>query len=232
MDQASLTSLLGEHVARHALPGASLGVLQDGAVTIACHGVGDLVTGEPITPDSRFSLGSLTKSFVATALARLVRDDRLSLDDSAVSWVPELRRSAWARTTTLRDLLANRSGLPLTQALEFDIAERAERDDGALSRLTADVADAAPAPGPWSYTNVGWCLLGRTLETVIGLRRGKSRWHVSLTPSSCRTRPLASTPRGTRASLGTTPRRPARRPWPRWRPCLRPRRRQRRFQCP
>ena len=175
MDQASLTSLLGEHVARHALPGASLGVLRDGVVTIACHGVGDLVTGEPITRDSQFSLGSLTKSFVATALARLGRDGRLSLDDSAVSCVPELRGSAWARTATLRDLLANRSGLPLTQALEFDIAQRADRDDGALSRLAADVAGAAPSPGPWSYTNVGWCLLGRALETVSG-----APWEVAM----------------------------------------------------
>ncbi len=168
MDQAGLTSLLREHGERHALPGASLGVLRDGVVTIACHGVGNLDTGEPITPHSRFSLGSLTKSFVATALARLTREGRLSLDDPAVSWVPELHRSPWAETTTLRDLLANRSGLPLTQALEFEIAERADRDDGALSRLAADVAGAAPSPGPWSYTNVGWCLLGRALETATG----------------------------------------------------------------
>ena len=153
-------------------------MLRDGVVTIACHGVGDLVTGEPVTGHSRFSLGSLTKSFVATAVARLVRDGRLSLDDPAASYVPELLGSAWAETTTLRDLLANRSGLPLTRALEFDIAERVDRGNGALARLSADVAGLAPSPGPssWSYTNVGWCLLGRALETATG-----APWEIAMT---------------------------------------------------
>jgi CubicO group peptidase (beta-lactamase class C family) len=58
-------------------------------------------------------------------------------------------------------------GLPLLEALEFP--ESSPDDDGVLARLAADVARAAPTDVRWSYTNVGWCLLGRALETVTGL---------------------------------------------------------------
>ena len=66
----------------------------------------------------------------------------------------------------MRDLLANRSGIPLRAGLEFDFAGRKDEDDGALSRLAADVAKCEPTVTPWSYTNVGWCLLGRVIETA------------------------------------------------------------------
>jgi CubicO group peptidase (beta-lactamase class C family) len=106
---------------------------------------------------------------VATVIARLAEAGRLSLDDPAAAHVPELRGREWAERATLRDLLANRSGLPLSAALEFGFAARPEQDDEALSRLAAEVARAAPAGGPWSYSNVGWCLLGRAIETATGL---------------------------------------------------------------
>jgi CubicO group peptidase (beta-lactamase class C family) len=67
---------------------------------------------------------------------------------------------------TLRDLLANRSGLPLRAGLEFGFAGRTDRDDGALSRLVADAAAGGRAGGCWSYSNVGWCVLGRVIETA------------------------------------------------------------------
>jgi CubicO group peptidase (beta-lactamase class C family) len=80
--------------------------------------------------------------------------------------VGELRGTGWAECATLRDLLANRSGLPLRTELEFGFDDRKDTDGGALSRLAADVAGGAPMAGFWSYTNVGWCLLGRVIETV------------------------------------------------------------------
>jgi CubicO group peptidase (beta-lactamase class C family) len=61
---------------------------------------------------------------------------------------------------------ANRSGLPLRAGLEFDFAGRKDEDDGALSRLAADIPADVPAADFWSYTNVGWCLLGRVIENA------------------------------------------------------------------
>jgi CubicO group peptidase (beta-lactamase class C family) len=112
----------------------------------------------------------LTKSMVATVVADLAAAGRLSLDDRVAAHVPELRRVGWAERARVRDLLANRSGLPLRARLEFDLASREDRDDGVLSRLAAEVAAAdGPMLGLWSYPNVGWCVLGRVIESVTGL---------------------------------------------------------------
>jgi CubicO group peptidase (beta-lactamase class C family) len=166
VDEGDLTALLHQHASRHSVPGAAIGILRQGAVTTAYYGVEDVTTGEPVTPETRFSPGSLTKSMVATVIARLADAGRLSLDDPVAAHVPELRGSGWAERATLRDLLANRSGVPLSDGLEFGFDNRRDGDDGALSRLAADVAACEPAGNFWSYTNVGWCLLGRVIETA------------------------------------------------------------------
>jgi CubicO group peptidase (beta-lactamase class C family) len=103
---------------------------------------------------------------VATVIARLAQAGRMSLDDPVAAHVPELRGGSWAKGATVRDLLANRSGIPLRDGLEFGFASHEEEDDGALSRLVADIPAAAPSGDFWSYTNVGWCVLGRVIETA------------------------------------------------------------------
>jgi CubicO group peptidase (beta-lactamase class C family) len=119
-----------------------------------------------VTAASRFSVGSLTKSMVATVVARLAEDGRLSLDDPVAAYVPELRGAAWAERATVRDLLANRSGLPLRVGLEFDFAAHEDEGDDVLAKFAARVAAEEPTSVPWSYTNAGWCVLGRAIETV------------------------------------------------------------------
>jgi CubicO group peptidase (beta-lactamase class C family) len=104
---------------------------------------------------------------VATVIVRLADAGVVRLDDPVAARVPELRGCRWAEQATVRDLLANRSGLPLTADLEFGF-DRAGSDDASLSRLASDVAAAAPAPGFWSYSNAGWCLAGRVIETATG----------------------------------------------------------------
>ena len=176
MIEADLTALLREHAVQQSVPGAAIGLLRYGVATSACVGVADVRTGQPVTPETLFSVGSLTKSMVATVISRLAQTGRLSLEDAVAAHVPELRAVGWAQRATVRDLLANRSGLPLSDELEFDFDGRPEEDDGALSRLAADVASAVPAGTFWSYTNVGWCLLGRLIETVSGTSWEDAMW--------------------------------------------------------
>jgi CubicO group peptidase (beta-lactamase class C family) len=150
----------------HAVPGAAIGVLRDTAVTAAYCGIADATTGEPVTADTRFAVGSLAKSMVATVIARLAEAGRLSLDDPVAVHVPELRGVGWAARATVRDLLANRSRLPLRAQVEFS-ALQGEADD-VLSHFAATIATGAPTARFWSYTNAGWCLLGRAIETLTG----------------------------------------------------------------
>jgi CubicO group peptidase (beta-lactamase class C family) len=175
VNEGDLAALLREHASRHAVPGAGLGILREGAVTAAYHGVADVTTGEPVTAETRFSAGSLTKSMVATVIARLAHEGRLSLEDRVADHVPELRGSSWAQRALIRDLLANRSGLPMRTALEFGFDTHTDMDDGALARLAAEARVGAPPADFWSYTNVGWCLLGRVIETTTG-----TPWEVAM----------------------------------------------------
>jgi len=168
VDEARLADALRRHAARHAVPGAAAGVLCDGASLTACHGVADPGTGEAVTAATRFGIGSLTKSLVAAVIATLAAACRLSLDDPTARHVPELAGRPWAQRATLRDLLANRSGIALSEALEFGFEARADTDD-ALARLVADVAACESTSSVWSYSNAGWCVLGRVIETVAGL---------------------------------------------------------------
>ena len=168
MDEGALTALLRRYAPMHAVPGAALGILQDGETTIACYGVTDVTTGAPVTPDTRFSPGSLTKPMVATVTARLAEAGRLSLDDPVATHVPELRGAGWAVSATLRDLLANRSRVPQRTGLEFGFADRTAADPGALARLVGDAASEPASAAPWSYANLGWCVVGRAIETVTG----------------------------------------------------------------
>jgi CubicO group peptidase (beta-lactamase class C family) len=167
MAKLDLVRLLGDHASRHSVPGAALGVLHDGAVTTAYCGVADSATREAVTEETRFAVGSLTKSMVATAVARLAEAGKLSLDDQVARHVPELRRTRWGERATVRDLLANRSRLPLRAAVEFTDSE--DEDDGVLSRFAADIAADEATADVWSYTNAGWCVLGRMIETLTGL---------------------------------------------------------------
>jgi CubicO group peptidase (beta-lactamase class C family) len=166
--EQDLADLLLEHASAHRVPGAAIGVFRDGVETFAWYGIASTRTGAPVTAESRFGVGSLTKSMVATVVARLAEHGRLSLDDPVLAYVPELRGATWAERATARDLLANRSGLPLRLGLEFDFAAQEDEDDDVLSRFAARVAAEEPTSVDWSYTNAGWCVLGRAIETVTG----------------------------------------------------------------
>jgi CubicO group peptidase (beta-lactamase class C family) len=159
---AELAGLLAEHAARAGVPGAALGVLRRGEATVVFHGVSDVNSGEPVGPETRFPIGSLTKTLAATAVARLADARRLALDDPVAERVPQLEDVGWARQATVRDLLANRSRVPLLERLEF-----APPDDPA--ELVSRLAAAEPSGPFWSYSNAGWCLVGRVLETATGL---------------------------------------------------------------
>jgi CubicO group peptidase (beta-lactamase class C family) len=166
VDKADLTDLLREHASSHSVPGAAIGVLHAGASKTAYYGVENVTTGEAVTSKTRFSVGSLTKPMVATVVACLAEEGLLVLDDPVAAQVPELRRVGWAERATLRDLLANRSGLPLRNDLEFGFAARKEQQ---VARLAEDLAAAVPGSDVWSYSNVGWCLLGRAIEAATGV---------------------------------------------------------------
>jgi CubicO group peptidase (beta-lactamase class C family) len=202
MDEPELGTLLAEHVDRHRVPGAVVGVLTPGTRLVSAHGVADVTTGDPVGTDTVFAAGSLTKPMVATAVALLCAAGRMELDDPVARHVPELRAAPWASRSTLRDLMANRSEVPLREDLEFGFGVRSATDDEALARLAAEAAEyPASVSGAWSYSNLGWCLLGRAVEVVSG-----SPWETAmeslLAPAGLGSTVFGPAPTGPRRATG------------------------------
>jgi len=91
-------------------PGVAVGIVEDGRIVYARgFGFADLSKHVPMTPDTQFYAGGLTKQFTAAAVLLLVQDGKLALDDHVSKYVPEFRLGAGI---TIAQLLAQTSGLP------------------------------------------------------------------------------------------------------------------------
>src|SRR6185369_1285625 len=99
------------------IPGMSLAIVKDDKVIyLKGLGVKDFERNIPVTPDTRFAIGSSTKAFTAMLAAMSADEGKLSLDDSPKKFLPyfTLRDEEAAAKVTMRDLLSHRSGLNRT----------------------------------------------------------------------------------------------------------------------
>ncbi|MBX7077862.1 MAG: beta-lactamase family protein [Nannocystaceae bacterium] len=152
------------------LVGAQLGVMRDGEVVLVrSHGTA-VRGGAPVTPQTAFAIGSITKQFVCAAAVLLQQQGRLSLADPVAKYYPELTR---ADEITLDDLGAHLSGYPDYYPLDFlDSRMRAAIDPDALLQRYAGAPLQFEPRSRWSYSNTGYILLGRVIERVTGVPLG------------------------------------------------------------
>ena len=94
------------------VPGASLGVLFDGEEETAALGVTSIEHPLDVTPDTLFQIGSITKTFTATAIMRLVERGAVDLDAAVRTYLPEFRLmdEDVAARATIRQLLTHTGG--------------------------------------------------------------------------------------------------------------------------
>ena len=100
---------------RSGVPGMAVAIVQnDTVVYLRCFGVRNITTQEPVDPDTRFQLASISKSFTSATIASMVGDGELSWDDRVAATDPGFRLSdPWVTEhVTFRDLLSHRTGLP------------------------------------------------------------------------------------------------------------------------
>lgn len=151
--------------ARHFdIPGAAVGVFHDGQEHFFCHGVTSVENPLPVNENTLFLLGSVTKTYTATAIMRLVAQGRVSLDAPVREYVPELKL-ADDREFTVRQLLNHTSGLDwgtLVDTGEGDEALARHVDELATLKLIAPVGERP------SYSQSGFNLAGRIIENVTG----------------------------------------------------------------
>ena len=211
LDSTALTEVISAEVQAQGAPAVAVAVVYGGE-TIFSQGFGmrNRETQDPATPDTLFRIGSTTKPLTAIGILRLVEQGKLDLDAPVVNYVPEFSVNPAIR---VRHLLSHTGGLK-DNAIPYG-----RRDPAALSDYIAswdERARFAEAGQVFSYSNPGFDLLGRVIETVsgqsyadymaqevfpaLGMKRS------TLDPNMAMTYPLATG--YSRGLLGSTPVRP------------------------
>jgi CubicO group peptidase (beta-lactamase class C family) len=151
-------------------PGCALAVVKDGRI-IYEHGYGmaNLELGVPITPQSVFDIGSVSKQFTAMAILLLMQDGKLSLDDDIRKYLPEI--PDYGSTITIRHLLHHTSGLRDYDDL-FDLAGIPEADlttdRDALQLVSHQKALNFMTGTAYLYSDTGYFLMSDIVERVTG----------------------------------------------------------------
>lgn len=163
-----LPRLFKRKVKQHRVPGASLAILRGNRiVATATAGVTSLDTNIPVTGQTLFQIGSITKTMTATLAMQLVDEGKLDLDEPVASYLRDFRVADLnvSRTVTPRQLLSHQSGI------DGDFFVDAGRGDEASQR-TLDMASMMPnlyLPGEMlSYCNLGFVVIGRIIEVLRG----------------------------------------------------------------
>jgi CubicO group peptidase (beta-lactamase class C family) len=154
-------------------PGAAVLVVRDGQVLFERgYGVADLRTGVRIGARTDFRLASVTKQFTAAAVMLLVREGKLSYEDTLTSVFTDF--PAYGRAITIRHLLNHTSGLPDYEDLmpSADPAVPVEKvqiqDAGVLELLKKQERGKFAPGGKWAYSNSGYVVLGLIIEKISG----------------------------------------------------------------
>jgi CubicO group peptidase (beta-lactamase class C family) len=140
-------------------------VARNGAVVLdKSYGLADRQKNIPITPQTKFPIGSITKQFTAMAVLMLQEQGKLNVQDGICNYL-EKCPEAW-KPVTIHQLLTHTSGIP--DPLEAFWTQ----DISSPAPLEQMIADAAAKPlefqpgAKFSYNNTGYDLLGKIIENV------------------------------------------------------------------
>jgi CubicO group peptidase (beta-lactamase class C family) len=164
-----IDQLFKEYATAAHVPGAAWGVIIDGELAhTGVTGYRDVPSKSPVTPDSVFRIASMTKSFTAIAILKLRDEGKLSLEDPAEKYVPEMKALVYptsdAPKITIRHLLSHAEGFP--EDNPWGDQQLADTDE----QLSAMIRGGIPfsnAPGvAYEYSNFGFAILGRVVANI------------------------------------------------------------------
>ena len=122
----------------------------------------------PAYPKALFKIASVSKLYVAVAVAKLVKDKQLSLDKTLADYLPKLvDRIANADKITLRMMVQHRSGIPnFTDTPSYWVdPPKANKEN--LELVLDKPADFEP-DGEYCYSNTNYLLIGEILDKSLG----------------------------------------------------------------
>lgn len=164
-------SIMRAFMQRSRVPGIAYGVVVDGRLLhVAAAGVRDVPAKAPVDTSTVFRIASMTKSFTALAILQLRDAGKLSLDDPAERYVPELKTLRYptsdAPRITVRHLLSHAAGFPEDNPWGDQQLSASEAD---LSRMMRGGIPFSNGPGlAYEYSNFGFAILGRIVVNVSG----------------------------------------------------------------
>ena len=151
-------------------PGCALGVIRDGELIYeAGYGFANLDWDIPIDTETVLYVGSVSKQFTAAAVALLVQEGRLSLDDDIRDYFPEM--PGYERPITVRHLVHHTSGLRDIYTLMSLGGLRLEdvfSDAAAIDLIAAQRATNFAPGDEYLYSNSGYFLLAQLVGRVTG----------------------------------------------------------------
>jgi D-alanyl-D-alanine carboxypeptidase len=166
---AALQARLNAIRVQYHVPGVSATIIwPDGRSWTRVNGWADVKQHVPVAPTTAFSVGSVSKTFLAALVLQLADEGRLSLDDPVLRWLPTVAVPADA---TIRELLDHTSGLyDFFSNPAIDTALLANRRQAwtparALGYMRAPYCAAGTC---WHYSNSNYVLLGQVVQQVTG----------------------------------------------------------------
>jgi CubicO group peptidase (beta-lactamase class C family) len=179
-EDAAVRALVTEALDRWPSAGLAVGVIRDGGLArFHGHGVADVVTSAPITPDTVFRIGSITKTFTAIAVMQLWEQGLVDLDAPANSYLRTFRlvpADSGVRPATLRHLLTHTAGIGywrrFSDLLRPGLGSGVQAGRGGAPSMADYYRRGLPVevqPGTkWVYSNHGFAALGQVVEDVTG----------------------------------------------------------------
>lgn len=166
---AALQARLNAIRVQYHVPGVSATIIwPDGRSWTGVNGWADVKQHVPVAPTTAFSVGSVSKTFLAALVLQLADEGRLSLDDPVLRWLPT---AAVPADATIRELLDHTSGLyDFFSNPAIDTALLANRRQAwtparALGYMRAPYCAAGTC---WHYSNSNYVLLGQVVQQITG----------------------------------------------------------------
>ena len=154
------------------VPGIAYGVIVDGQLLhVAALGLREVPSKSPVDTSSVFRIASMTKSFTALSILQLRDAGKLSLDDPAERYVPEMKAMRYATSDapriTVRHLLSHSAGFPEDNPWGD---QQLAATDAQLAAMIRSGIPFSTAPGTaYEYSNFGFAILGRIVQNVSGM---------------------------------------------------------------
>lgn len=152
------------------IPGASLAIVREGNLLFQ-KSWGVQGNGKPVTEDTLFTIGSVSKPLTSLAIMRLVEKKMIDLDQEVNHYLPSFHYNlnGFDKNITIRDLLSHTSGISSYEGLK--IADQNLRGEKAISESVKKLNNVKLNYEPGSvhqYSAANYLLLGRIIEKITG----------------------------------------------------------------